>query len=84
MRKLAAVDQLEDDDSPSLPQKQPARAGAARAPRSGRDAAVDEATSVDAFAVLESLTGSIDAPADWAAEHDHYLYGTPKHGNQAE
>lgn len=28
--------------------------------------------------VLDSLAGSIDAPADWAQEHDHYLYGTPK------
>jgi hypothetical protein len=28
--------------------------------------------------VLEALTGTIKAPADWSAEHDHYLYGTPK------
>ena len=28
--------------------------------------------------ILESLAGTIDAPADWAAEHDHYLYGTLK------
>lgn len=27
---------------------------------------------------LESLAGSVDAPGDWAREHDHYLYGTPK------
>jgi hypothetical protein len=26
--------------------------------------------------VLESLTGTIEAPADWSAEHDHDLYGT--------
>ena len=32
----------------------------------------------DAWEVLETLTGSVDAPVDWAAEHDHYLYGTPK------
>lgn len=32
----------------------------------------------DAWDVLESLTGRIEAPTDWAAEHDHYLYGTPK------
>lgn len=32
----------------------------------------------DALAVLEALAGSIEAPADWSAEHDHYLYGTPK------
>ena len=28
--------------------------------------------------ILESLIGTIDGPIDWAAEHDHYLYGTPK------
>ncbi len=32
----------------------------------------------DAWDVLDELTGSIEAPADWASEHDHYLYGTPK------
>lgn len=31
---------------------------------------------------LESLTGSVEAPADWATEHNHYLYGIPKHGTQ--
>ncbi len=36
----------------------------------------------DAWAVLESLIGSIDAPEDWSAEHDHYLYGTEKRGDQ--
>jgi hypothetical protein len=37
-----------------------------------------EETSGDAWDVLASLTGTIEAPADWSAEHDHYLYGTPK------
>lgn len=32
----------------------------------------------DAWDVLESLTGTVEAPADWSAEHDHYLYVTPK------
>lgn len=36
----------------------------------------------DALAVLEDLMGSVQAPADWAAEHDHYLYGTPKRADQ--
>ena len=36
-------------------------------------------TSSNAWDVLESLTGTVEAPADWSAEHDHYLYGTPKH-----
>jgi hypothetical protein len=29
----------------------------------------------NAWDVLEHFAGSIEAPADWAAEHDHYLYG---------
>ena len=32
----------------------------------------------NAWDTLETLTGSLDAPADWSAEHDHYLYGTAK------
>lgn len=32
----------------------------------------------DAWDVLDAFTGSIDVPEDWSAEHDHYLYGTPK------
>jgi hypothetical protein len=35
-------------------------------------------TPGNAWDVLESLTGTIEAPADWSKEHDHYLYGTPK------
>lgn len=33
---------------------------------------------IDAWAELESLAGTIDAPEDWSTEHDHYLYGVPK------
>ena len=33
---------------------------------------------------LESLIGSVEAPVDWAAEHDHYLYGTPRRGTKGE
>lgn len=36
----------------------------------------------DALAVLEKLIGTVEAPSDWAAEHDHYLYGTPKRADQ--
>jgi len=39
-----------------------------------------ELHGADALSVLEALAGSIEAPADWAAEHDHYLYGAPKRG----
>ncbi len=35
-------------------------------------------TAGNAWDVLESLTGTVEAPADWSAEHDHYLYGTAK------
>jgi subtilase family serine protease len=37
-------------------------------------------SSGNAWDVLESLAGAVKAPADWSAQHDHYLYGTPKHG----
>lgn len=33
-----------------------------------------------AWEVLDRYTGAIDGPEDWSAEHDHYLYGTPKRG----
>ncbi len=33
----------------------------------------------DAWDVLARIAGSVEGPEDWAAEHDHYLYGTPKH-----
>ncbi|GAC1340956.1 MAG: hypothetical protein NVSMB14_06470 [Isosphaeraceae bacterium] len=32
----------------------------------------------DAWDVLERLIGTVDAPADWSAEHDHYIHGGPK------
>lgn len=35
-------------------------------------------TSGDAWEVLERLMGTVDAPADWSSQHDHYLYGVPK------
>ncbi len=34
--------------------------------------------AADAWDELESLTGSVEAPSDWAQEHDHSLYGAPK------
>ena len=41
---------------------------------------VDEVGGLEnAWDVLDALAGSVDAPADWAAEHDHYLYGTSRH-----
>jgi hypothetical protein len=44
-------------------------------------AVVDErasAESLDAWDVLRSLIGCVEAPRDWAEEHNHYLYGQEK------
>ena len=38
-----------------------------------------QATTQSAWDVLDQLTGAIEEPEDWASEHDHYLYNTPKH-----
>ncbi len=32
----------------------------------------------NAWDVLAGLVGTVEGPADWASEIDHYLYGTPK------
>ena len=37
-----------------------------------------------AWDVLDSLAGSVDAPADWAKQHDHYLYGNLKRRNEVD
>ena len=39
---------------------------------------VDEPPLKDLVRVTEEFTDDPDWPADGAAEHDHYLYGTPK------
>ncbi len=36
-----------------------------------------------AWDLLRSCTGAVEMPADWAAEHDHYLYGTPKRSSRS-
>lgn len=33
--------------------------------------------------LLEQVAGTVEMPADWASEHDHYLYGTPKRSSSA-
>jgi hypothetical protein len=33
---------------------------------------------LDVFDRLAAQTGLVSGPTDWAAEHDHYLYGVPK------
>jgi hypothetical protein len=32
------------------------------------------------FDTVRDLVGSVEGPADWAAEHDHYIHGIPKRG----
>ncbi len=39
------------------------------------EAEVEKPTAWD---VLRPYIGTLDMPADWSIEHDHYLYGTPK------
>jgi hypothetical protein len=39
---------------------------------------VPQIAEQNAWDVLESLIGTIEASADWSTEHDHYLYSTPK------
>jgi hypothetical protein len=38
--------------------------------------------SGDAWGELDTLVGTVDAPPDWAKEHDHYLYGSAKRSQQ--
>jgi len=33
---------------------------------------------------FESVAGSVEAPRDWADEHDHYIHGTPKRRQEPE
>jgi hypothetical protein len=40
----------------------------------------DVSGTESAWDVLAQLEGSIEGPTDWALEHDHYLYGSPKIG----
>jgi hypothetical protein len=36
----------------------------------------------DAWAVLKSMMGTVEGPTDWSSELDHYLYDTPKRGEE--
>jgi hypothetical protein len=40
-----------------------------------RPQAAQQPTGWEAIA---GLIGTVEAPIDWSAEHDHYLYGSPK------
>jgi hypothetical protein len=42
---------------------------------------VEEVASTNTWDILDAMTGTVQGPTDWAKEHDHYLYNTPKrHG----
>ena len=34
------------------------------------------------FDTVRELIGSVEGPVDWAAEHDHYIHGTPKRNSE--
>jgi hypothetical protein len=36
------------------------------------------------WSTLQQYAGTVEAPADWSAEHDHYLYGTPKRAQSTD
>lgn len=42
------------------------------------------APNESAWDLLSQLTGTVEGPADWASEVDHYLYGTPKRNSANE
>ena len=42
-----------------------------------------QAPEAGAWDVLRSATGAVEMPADWASEHDHYLYGAPRRSSAA-
>lgn len=44
---------------------------------------VQEARTQNAWDVLKECAGTVEGPEDWAAEHDHYLYGVPKRHREA-
>jgi hypothetical protein len=53
---------------------------AAREPRVESEVALPDGGVWD---LLERTAGTVEMPADWASEHDHYLYGTPKRSSSA-
>lgn len=38
----------------------------------------EERDSLNAGDILDKLTGTVEAPQNWALEHDHYLYGVAR------
>lgn len=45
----------------------------------------DSSAAVDGgLDFLRDLIGAVSAPSDWASEHDHYLYGSPRRGRASD
>lgn len=57
----------------------PGAAGAAGAASPG----VGQVQGASPWTMMDELAGSVEAPADWSDEHDHYLYGVPKRRPEA-
>ena len=47
-----------------------------------RQHAMTRAQVISAWQILRDLSGTVEGPTDWAAEADHYLYGTPKRSDR--
>jgi hypothetical protein len=43
-----------------------------------QDELPETTTSESAWEVLHRLAGTVEAPENWAEEHDHYIHGAPK------
>lgn len=56
-----------------------ARPGGRRTRRRGR-AKGKRRGVLTGWDAIEALAGTVEGPEDWAAEHDHYIHGTPKRG----
>ena len=63
------------DEPVDLPTDKPLRVTVEEAAGRGDAAPLDLAKF---FGAIEAERGLIEGPADWAAEHDHYLYGAAR------
>lgn len=61
------------DEPVTLPKNVPLRVTVDEVPAS--QASIPSRNPAELFEELEAECGLIDAPSDWAAQHDHYLYG---------
>ncbi|HYG77110.1 MAG TPA: hypothetical protein VEK08_19050 [Planctomycetota bacterium] len=42
----------------------------------------DKNSEANPWDEIAKLAGTVEGPADMAAEHDHYIHGTPKRSNE--